>query len=109
MRDLRDALRLVDLDANGKVSFIEYCLFKYKKTLRDLFEAKKGDNAALRKILEAAIAAQMQVININTYTYIYMCVCVCVVCVCVCVCVSVSVCVCVCVHVYVYIHLHIHI
>ena len=32
------ALKEIDLDFNKKVSFIEYCLWKYKKTLEQLFE-----------------------------------------------------------------------
>ena len=56
------ALRAIDLDMNKKVSFIEYCLYKYKKTLRELFEEKPGDIAALLAKLEEAIAAHQKVL-----------------------------------------------
>lgn len=34
----RIALKEIDLDFNKKVSFIEYCLWKYSKSLEQLFE-----------------------------------------------------------------------
>jgi len=49
----REKMRQIDLDFNKKVSVIEYLLYKYKKTLKDLFEAKP--NAHLIKMLEEAI------------------------------------------------------
>ena len=50
MIELRDALRTIDLDNNHKVCFIEYCLFEYKKNLRQLFEIKKGEIAELVEV-----------------------------------------------------------
>lgn len=52
---LRDALKDIDLDSNSKVSFIEYCLFNYKKSLQELFEEKPGNLADLIAKLDAAI------------------------------------------------------
>lgn len=49
------ALKEIDLDSNSKVSFIEYLLFNYKKTLTQLFEEKPGNLADLIAKLEAAI------------------------------------------------------
>eukprot|EP01119_Soliformovum_irregulare_P006855 TRINITY_DN19274_c0_g1_i1.p1 TRINITY_DN19274_c0_g1~~TRINITY_DN19274_c0_g1_i1.p1 ORF type:complete len:248 (+),score=80.25 TRINITY_DN19274_c0_g1_i1:50-793(+) len=49
----REKMRAIDLDFNKRVSVIEYLLYKYKKTLKELFEAKP--NAALIKKLEEAI------------------------------------------------------
>lgn len=43
------------MDSNSKVSFIEYLLFNYKKTLTQLFEEKPGNLADLIAKLEAAI------------------------------------------------------
>jgi len=51
--EFREKLKQIDLDFNKRVSVIEYLLFKYKKTVKDLFEAKP--NAALIKQLEEAI------------------------------------------------------
>ena len=59
------ALRAIDLDMNKKVSFIEYCLYKYKKTIRQLFEEKTGDIAALLKKLEEAIEAHQKVMELQ--------------------------------------------
>ena len=49
------ALREIDLDLNKRVAFIEYLMFKYKKTLTQLFEEKENTNAALLKKLDEAI------------------------------------------------------
>eukprot|EP00008_Paramoeba_atlantica_P006157 CAMPEP_0201489314 /NCGR_PEP_ID=MMETSP0151_2-20130828/21957_1 /ASSEMBLY_ACC=CAM_ASM_000257 /TAXON_ID=200890 /ORGANISM="Paramoeba atlantica, Strain 621/1 / CCAP 1560/9" /LENGTH=244 /DNA_ID=CAMNT_0047874861 /DNA_START=29 /DNA_END=763 /DNA_ORIENTATION=+ len=53
VRDMRECLQTIDLDFNKKVAFIEYCLFKYKKSVRDLFSAKP--NAAALAKLEKAV------------------------------------------------------
>jgi len=53
VKDLRDTLKLIDLDNNHHVALIEYLLYKYKKTVKELFTAKP--NAAAIKALEAAI------------------------------------------------------
>jgi len=49
----REKMKEIDLDFNKRVSAIEYLLYRYKKTLKDLFEAKP--NSALIKKLEEAI------------------------------------------------------
>ena len=50
------ALRAIDIDMNRKVSLIEFLLWKYKKTVVELFTDKPGDIAHLLKALEEAIA-----------------------------------------------------
>jgi len=45
----------IDIDKNHKVSFLEYCLWKYKKTLANFFEEQEGDMRALLEALEVAI------------------------------------------------------
>jgi len=59
VKDLRDTLKLIDIDNNHRVAFIEYLLFKYQKTVKDLFTAKP--NAAAIKALEAAIEKHRKV------------------------------------------------
>jgi len=59
--DLRERLKKIDLDSNNKMAFIEYCLFRYEKTLKDLFEAKP--NEALLAKLDKAIEAHKQVME----------------------------------------------
>lgn len=55
---LREYLRDIDLDFNKKVSFIEYVLWKYQKTLPQLFTPPPGGvaNAALLRALDEAIS-----------------------------------------------------
>jgi len=52
--ELREKLKLIDLDRNNKVAFIEYCLFKYQKSLKDLFTAQPPVHliAALEKAID---------------------------------------------------------
>lgn len=54
--EVRDEMRKIDLDSNMKISFMEYCLFKYEKTLEQLFAEKPYTNAALLAALDEAIA-----------------------------------------------------
>ncbi|EGD82771.1 hypothetical protein PTSG_03421 [Salpingoeca rosetta] len=53
--ELREALKKIDLDSNNRVSFIEYCLYKYGKTLEELFEEKDHKIEHLLRKLEEAI------------------------------------------------------
>jgi len=56
VRELRDALRAIDIDMNKKMSFIEFLLWKFQKSLQDLFEEKPGNIAHLLAQLEEAIS-----------------------------------------------------
>jgi hypothetical protein len=56
VRELRDALRAIDIDMNKKMSFIEFLLWKYSKTLKDFYAERPGNLAALLAKLEEAIA-----------------------------------------------------
>jgi len=51
--EFREKMKEIDLDFNKRVSVTEYLLFKYKKTLKEMFEAKPS--AHLIKLLEDAI------------------------------------------------------
>lgn len=53
VKDVRDSMRLIDLDANMKISFIEYCLFKFEKTVAQLFAPKTVDPRLLAELNEA--------------------------------------------------------
>lgn len=58
--ELRNALKQIDVDNNHKVSFLEYALYKWKKTPKVFFEelAKpKGGGEALAKAIAAYRAA----------------------------------------------------
>jgi len=41
---LRERLRKIDLDANGKMALLEYLAFRYSKGVRDIILAPQGDN-----------------------------------------------------------------
>jgi len=51
--EFREKMKQIDIDFNKKVSVLEYLLFRYKKSTKELFEARP--NAALIKMLEEAI------------------------------------------------------
>jgi len=51
--EFREKMKEIDIDFNKRVSVIEYLLFKYKKSTKELFEAKP--NLMLIKQLEEAI------------------------------------------------------
>eukprot|EP00049_Salpingoeca_infusionum_P017762 m.354248 g.354248 ORF g.354248 m.354248 type:complete len:255 (-) comp16964_c0_seq1:279-1043(-) len=56
VKELRDALKEIDLDSNNRVSLIEFLLYKYKFTLEQLFEERDHKIEHLLKKLEEAIA-----------------------------------------------------
>jgi len=58
----KEAFRTIDQDSNGKMSAIEYLIWKYKKGVKETVEAPQGDNKeAIRKAQEAldAVIRQM--------------------------------------------------
>jgi len=58
----KEALRTIDQDSNGKMSLIEYLVWKYKKGVKETAEAPQGDNTeAIRKAQEALdrVASQL--------------------------------------------------
>eukprot|EP00727_Mastigamoeba_balamuthi_P007970 m51a1_g3794 hypothetical protein (250) ;mRNA; r:191300-192193 len=48
---LREKLKQIDIDCNGRMSFVEYALFKHSKTLKEMFNPPAG--APPRHLLEA--------------------------------------------------------
>jgi len=59
----KEALRTIDQDSNGKMSIIEYLVWKYKKGVKETVEAPQGDNSeAIRRAQEALdrVAAQLE-------------------------------------------------
>lgn len=59
MIQLREKLRQIDLDANGKMALIEYLCFRYNKTVRQVIDAPQGDN---QEEVDAA-AAKLQAVQ----------------------------------------------
>mmetsp|Transcript_41569 Transcript_41569/g.50416 ORF Transcript_41569/g.50416 Transcript_41569/m.50416 type:complete len:255 (-) Transcript_41569:524-1288(-) len=57
---LREALNAIDLNKNGRMSFVEYLMWKYQKTLEALFSEDECANKELLAELNAAIAIYNQ-------------------------------------------------
>jgi len=53
---LRERLREIDLDANGKMALIEFLVFKYGHTVQEVINAPQGDNS--KELNEAAAKLQ---------------------------------------------------
>lgn len=56
VKELRDMLKIIDLDNNKKMAFIEYLLFKYGKSLEELFNPPGEAPPELIALLNEAIA-----------------------------------------------------
>jgi len=50
--ELREKLKKIDLDVNGKMALLEFLAFKYGKTVKQVVDAPQGQNAA--EVAEAA-------------------------------------------------------
>lgn len=58
----KEALRTIDQDSNGKMSALEYLVWKYKKSPKETVEAPQGDNSAAIKLAQDkldAVSAQL--------------------------------------------------
>jgi len=63
--ELRESLRSIDLDSNKRMALIEYLLFSYKQTIKELLSRPQGDNEELRQAQENLSAAQDAVDQMN--------------------------------------------
>jgi len=58
VKGLRDEMKDIDIDANTRISFLEYALWRYKKAVKELLSPSGPSNdPVLLKKLEEAIAA----------------------------------------------------
>jgi len=67
---LREKLRKIDLDMNGKMALLEYLCFRYSKEVRDVINAPQGDNqeevnAAAKKLEEVQAALSDLLIQLD--------------------------------------------
>jgi len=60
---LRDKLRKIDLDANGKMALLEYLCFKYEKNIPDMINAPQGDNTKELEKAQAELRAVQDALN----------------------------------------------
>jgi len=51
--ELREYLRAIDLDFNKRMALIEYLVYKYKQTIKELLSRPQGTNEELAKASEA--------------------------------------------------------
>eukprot|EP01136_Pigoraptor_vietnamica_P005187 Opistho-1_new@36447 len=63
--ELRDTLRAIDLDFNKRMALIEYLLFKYKQSIKELLSRPQGMNEELMKAQQALEAVQQEITNIE--------------------------------------------
>jgi len=54
---MRNALKEIDIDCNKRMSFIEYGLWKYKQTVKELLQRPQGDNRAELEKAQAMLKA----------------------------------------------------
>ena len=45
VKELREQLKAIDLDFNKRMAMLEYCLFRYKKSVSDFVSKPQGDNS----------------------------------------------------------------
>eukprot|EP01114_Cavostelium_apophysatum_P000549 TRINITY_DN1049_c0_g1_i1.p1 TRINITY_DN1049_c0_g1~~TRINITY_DN1049_c0_g1_i1.p1 ORF type:complete len:294 (+),score=124.18 TRINITY_DN1049_c0_g1_i1:218-1099(+) len=56
---LREKLRKIDLDQNGKMALLEYFAFRFNKTVKDILDSPQGDNTEeVNKAQEKVTSAQ---------------------------------------------------
>jgi len=56
VKDMRDKLSQIDIDHDGKVSFIEYALFNWKHTLKELFTPPNNVPPEVMAAFEKAVS-----------------------------------------------------
>lgn len=62
--ELREKLKKIDLDANGKMALLEFLAFYFGKTVRQVVEAPQGQNAAeIQKASEKLEAVQVALVD----------------------------------------------
>jgi len=60
---LREKLRKIDMDANGKMALLEYLAFKYGKTVQQIIDAPQGDNQDEVNEAQAKLEAVQAALN----------------------------------------------
>eukprot|EP00456_Euglypha_rotunda_P084141 TRINITY_DN842_c0_g1_i18.p1 TRINITY_DN842_c0_g1~~TRINITY_DN842_c0_g1_i18.p1 ORF type:complete len:232 (-),score=55.68 TRINITY_DN842_c0_g1_i18:11-706(-) len=62
---LRETLRAIDIDNNKRMSLIEYVIFKYTLSVKELLERPQGTNEALVKAQQALEEVQKEIEKIE--------------------------------------------
>jgi len=65
--ELREKLKKIDMDVNGKMALLEFLAFYYKKAVKDVVDAPQGANAALiREASDKLEAVQTSLASMQT-------------------------------------------
>jgi len=62
---MRNALKEIDIDCNKRMSFIEYALWKYKQTVKELLSRPQGDNSGEIAKAQAMLAAVQKALELS--------------------------------------------
>jgi len=62
---MREVLKEIDLDNNRRISLLEYCLYKFKQTIKELLKRPQGMNEELAKAQQALAAVQAEIEKIE--------------------------------------------
>jgi len=65
VKELRDALLIMDYDKNRRVAFVEYALWKYKKSVAEFVAPKVAVDEEALRLLDEAITAHQKVVAIR--------------------------------------------
>jgi len=63
--EFRAQLRAIDLDCDRNISFIEYCLWQYKKTVEQLVVPPGEADPVLLRLLDEALAEYQKVVDVR--------------------------------------------
>jgi len=64
--EMRNALKEIDVDNNKRMSLLEYLIYRYKQTVKELLSRPQGTNEDLIKAQEALQTVQSEINKIET-------------------------------------------
>jgi len=62
---MRDVLKEIDVDNNRRISLLEYCLYRFKQTVKELLKRPQGMNEELAKAQQALAVVQTEIEKIE--------------------------------------------
>jgi len=62
---MRDVLKQIDVDNNKRMSLLEYLLYRYKQTIKELLKRPQGTNEELARAQQALAAVQAEIDKIE--------------------------------------------
>lgn len=58
--ELQRILKIIDLNNNGRMAFVEYCVFQWNKSIEDLFKATYADTTIVDKAIAEYVEAMKE-------------------------------------------------